>query len=177
MKALMAEKETLQKEIDDKHAILDGVDEDVESRRKLLEEYAQMKADLLSFWFTKMWYMNVHVGKHCCHENTVHIAMYSNLPVHDTVRHYTLHYNMKAILLYLSVLDLTRLEMDKVRYCNHITKYSRKFCSLFDIRYSIRCMTFRTRTRTIPASIVVNSTLSAHLGSHDCSHTCTFPLV
>jgi len=53
--------------------------------------------------------------------------------VHDTIRHYTLHYNMKAILVYHSVLDLTPLEMDKVRYCNHITMYSRKFCSLSDI--------------------------------------------
>jgi chromosome segregation ATPase len=45
-KALMAEKETLQREIDEKRAILDGVDGDVESRRKLLEGYAQMKADM-----------------------------------------------------------------------------------------------------------------------------------
>ncbi len=40
VKALMAEKETLQREIDDKRAILDGVDVDVESRRKIMEEYA-----------------------------------------------------------------------------------------------------------------------------------------
>ena len=42
----MAEKETLQREIDDGRAILDGVDEDVENRRKLVEEYAEMKADM-----------------------------------------------------------------------------------------------------------------------------------
>ena len=41
-----AEKETLQRKIDEGRAILDGVDEDVESRRKLVEEYAQMKADM-----------------------------------------------------------------------------------------------------------------------------------
>jgi hypothetical protein len=69
---------------------------------------------------------NAHVGMHYCHKNTAHIAMYSNLPVHDTILHYTLHYNMKAIRVYHSVLDLTPLEMDKVRYCNHITKYSRE---------------------------------------------------
>ncbi|MGC2681585.1 MAG: hypothetical protein WA323_06925, partial [Candidatus Nitrosopolaris sp.] len=46
VKELMAEKETLQREIDEKRAILDGVDEDVESRTKLLEEYAQMKAEM-----------------------------------------------------------------------------------------------------------------------------------
>jgi archaellum component FlaC len=46
VKALMAEKETLQREIDEGRAILDGVDEDVESRTKLLEEYAQMKAEM-----------------------------------------------------------------------------------------------------------------------------------
>ena len=44
--ALMAEKESLQREIDDGRAILDGVDENVESRRKLVEEYAQMRADM-----------------------------------------------------------------------------------------------------------------------------------
>jgi hypothetical protein len=42
----MAEKETLQREIDDGRAILDGVDEDVENRRKLVEEYAEMKAEM-----------------------------------------------------------------------------------------------------------------------------------
>ena len=42
----MAEKETLQKEIDEGRAILDGVDVDVESRRKLVEGYAQIKADM-----------------------------------------------------------------------------------------------------------------------------------
>ncbi len=41
-----AEKEALQREIDDGRAILDGVDVDVESRRKLVEEYAQMKAEM-----------------------------------------------------------------------------------------------------------------------------------
>jgi hypothetical protein len=46
VKALMGEKETLQKEIDEKRAILADVDVDVESRRKLLEEYAQMKAEM-----------------------------------------------------------------------------------------------------------------------------------
>jgi hypothetical protein len=44
--ALMAQKETLQREIDEKRAILDEVDVDVESRRKLVEEYAQMKAEM-----------------------------------------------------------------------------------------------------------------------------------
>ena len=42
----MAKKETLQREIDEGRAILDGVDEDVESRTKLLEEYAQMKVEM-----------------------------------------------------------------------------------------------------------------------------------
>jgi len=42
LKALMAEKETLQREIDDGRAIL----EDVESRRKLVEEYAEMKVEM-----------------------------------------------------------------------------------------------------------------------------------
>ncbi|MFZ0225246.1 MAG: hypothetical protein WAM42_26475, partial [Candidatus Nitrosopolaris sp.] len=46
VKTLMAEKETLQREIDEGRAILDGVDEDVESRTKLLEEYAQMKVEM-----------------------------------------------------------------------------------------------------------------------------------
>ena len=41
-----AEKEALQREIDDGRAILDGVDVDVESRRKLVEGYAQMKAEM-----------------------------------------------------------------------------------------------------------------------------------
>src|SRR5215831_15581121 len=44
--ALKSEKETLQREIEEKRAILDGVYADVESRRKLVEEYAQMKADM-----------------------------------------------------------------------------------------------------------------------------------
>ena len=39
VKALMAQKETLQREIDDGRAILDGVDEDV-------GEYAQMKTEM-----------------------------------------------------------------------------------------------------------------------------------
>jgi hypothetical protein len=46
VKALMAEKETLQRQIDEGRAILDGVLEDVESRTKLLEEYAQMKVEM-----------------------------------------------------------------------------------------------------------------------------------
>ena len=46
VKALMTEKETLQREIDEGRAILDGVDEDVESRTKLVEEYAQMKVEM-----------------------------------------------------------------------------------------------------------------------------------
>jgi hypothetical protein len=46
VKALMAERETLQREIDEKRAMLDDVNEDVESRTKLLEEYAQMKAEM-----------------------------------------------------------------------------------------------------------------------------------
>jgi hypothetical protein len=46
VEALMAEKETLQREIDEGRAILEGVDVDVESRRKIMEEYAQMKAEM-----------------------------------------------------------------------------------------------------------------------------------
>ena len=46
VKALMVEKETLQREIDEGRAILDGVYEDVESRRQLMEEYAQMKTEM-----------------------------------------------------------------------------------------------------------------------------------
>jgi hypothetical protein len=46
VKALITEKEMLQREIDEKRTMLDGVDEDVESRTKLLEEYAQMKAEM-----------------------------------------------------------------------------------------------------------------------------------
>jgi hypothetical protein len=42
----MAEKETLQREIDEGRTILEGVDDDLESRTKLLEEYAQMKAEM-----------------------------------------------------------------------------------------------------------------------------------
>src|SRR5215467_3360544 len=44
--ALKSEKETLQREIDEKRATLDGVYADVESRRKLVEEYAQMRVDM-----------------------------------------------------------------------------------------------------------------------------------
>src|SRR5215472_3450624 len=44
--SLKSEKETLQREIDEERATLDDVYEDVESRRKLVEEYAQMKADM-----------------------------------------------------------------------------------------------------------------------------------
>ena len=40
------EEEMLQREIDEKRAILDDVYEDVESRRKVVEEYAQMRADM-----------------------------------------------------------------------------------------------------------------------------------
>src|SRR5215469_8795458 len=46
VKALMVQKETLEREIDEGRAILDGVDEDVESRTKIMEEYAQMKAEM-----------------------------------------------------------------------------------------------------------------------------------
>ena len=34
------------REIDEGRAILDGIYEDVEGRRKLVEEYAQMKAEM-----------------------------------------------------------------------------------------------------------------------------------
>ena len=43
---LKSEKEKLQREIDEKRATLDGVYADVESRRKLVEEYAQMRVDM-----------------------------------------------------------------------------------------------------------------------------------
>ncbi|MGB6530416.1 MAG: hypothetical protein WBF33_20110 [Candidatus Nitrosopolaris sp.] len=46
VRVLKAEKETLQREVDEGRAILDGVDEDVESRTKLLEGYAQMKTEM-----------------------------------------------------------------------------------------------------------------------------------
>ena len=46
VKALLTEKETLQRALDEGRAILDGVDKDVESRTKLLEEYAQMKSEM-----------------------------------------------------------------------------------------------------------------------------------
>jgi hypothetical protein len=45
VRVLKEEKEMLQREIDEGRAILDGVDVDVESRRKIMEEYAQMKAE------------------------------------------------------------------------------------------------------------------------------------
>jgi hypothetical protein len=46
VEALIAEAEMLQREIDEGRAILDNVDVDVESRRKLVEDYAQMKAEM-----------------------------------------------------------------------------------------------------------------------------------
>jgi transposase-like protein len=46
VKALMAEKETLQREIDEERVIFDGVHVDAEDRRKIVEEYAQMKAEM-----------------------------------------------------------------------------------------------------------------------------------
>jgi regulator of replication initiation timing len=46
VKALMAEKEMLEREIDEGRAILDDVDEHVESRKKVVEEYAQMKIEM-----------------------------------------------------------------------------------------------------------------------------------
>jgi hypothetical protein len=46
VKTLVAEEEMLQREIDEGRAILDGVLEDVESRTKIMEEYAQMKAEM-----------------------------------------------------------------------------------------------------------------------------------
>jgi hypothetical protein len=46
VKSLMAEKEMLQREIDKKRAILDGVLEDVESRTKIMEEYTEMKVEM-----------------------------------------------------------------------------------------------------------------------------------
>jgi hypothetical protein len=46
VKSLMAQKETLQREIDEECAIFDGVHEDAEGRRKIMEEYAQMKAEM-----------------------------------------------------------------------------------------------------------------------------------
>src|SRR5215467_1755646 len=46
VKSLMAEKETLERDIDEKRAILDSVLEDVESRTKIMEEYALMKAEM-----------------------------------------------------------------------------------------------------------------------------------
>ena len=46
VKGLIAEKETLQREIDEGRAILADVDVDVESRRKLVKDYAQMKAEM-----------------------------------------------------------------------------------------------------------------------------------
>jgi len=46
VKALMTEKETLEREIDEERAIFDGVHVDAEARRNLVEEYAQMKAEI-----------------------------------------------------------------------------------------------------------------------------------
>jgi len=46
VRVLKTEKETLLREIDEGRAILDGVAVDVESRRELMEEYAQMKAEM-----------------------------------------------------------------------------------------------------------------------------------
>jgi hypothetical protein len=46
VKALMVKKETLEREIDEERAIFDGVHVDAEGRRKLVEEYAQMKAEM-----------------------------------------------------------------------------------------------------------------------------------
>ena len=46
VKQKQVEEEMLQRDIDEKRAILDGVDVDVESRRKIMEEYAQMKAEM-----------------------------------------------------------------------------------------------------------------------------------
>ena len=46
VKALKAEKEMLEREIDEGRAILDVVHEDVGNRRKIMEEYAQMKAEM-----------------------------------------------------------------------------------------------------------------------------------
>ena len=43
---LNTEKEMLLREIDEGRAILDGVAVDVESRRELMEGYAQMKAEM-----------------------------------------------------------------------------------------------------------------------------------
>jgi len=46
VKALMAEEEMLQREIDREHANLDGVHVDAEARMKLVEEYAEMKVEM-----------------------------------------------------------------------------------------------------------------------------------
>jgi len=46
VKTLMAEKETLQREIDEERVIFDGVHVDAEGRRKIMEEYGQMKAEM-----------------------------------------------------------------------------------------------------------------------------------
>jgi hypothetical protein len=46
VKTLMAKKQTLQREIDEGHAILDGVDVAVERRRKIMEECVQIKAEM-----------------------------------------------------------------------------------------------------------------------------------
>lgn len=46
VKTLMAEKETLQRDIDEERVIFDDVHVDAEGRRKIMEEYAQMKAEM-----------------------------------------------------------------------------------------------------------------------------------
>jgi transcriptional regulator with XRE-family HTH domain len=46
VKALMTEEETLQREIDEERAIFDDVHVDAEGRRKIMEEYAQMRTDM-----------------------------------------------------------------------------------------------------------------------------------
>jgi transposase-like protein len=43
---LIAKKETLEREIEEERTIFDGVHADAEGRKKLLEEYAQMKAEM-----------------------------------------------------------------------------------------------------------------------------------
>jgi hypothetical protein len=53
VKALMAEKETLQREIDEGRAILDGVYEDVESRRKLVEELANRQISIICLYYSR----------------------------------------------------------------------------------------------------------------------------
>ncbi|MGC1928713.1 MAG: hypothetical protein WA667_07035 [Candidatus Nitrosopolaris sp.] len=59
VKQKQAEKETLQREIDEGRAILDGTDVDVESRRKLVEEYTQMKHRYTNRW---NYLLKTHLG-------------------------------------------------------------------------------------------------------------------